>query len=191
MTAHKGGAGGPDEAWLARIPDNLFLEPVDYLFADHCRQAELCQMLKTFVLSNPPMMLTPEFARAMLRFLNEDLVLHIQDEEEDFLPRLKVRADPADHFADVLTLMDREHQRDSLLAADVRDGMAVLASGEMPEDPDTFRNTVIMMTEMHLSHLNWENAILLPLARKWLKATDLEAIGRSMAKRRSIPFPGD
>ena len=191
MKAHKGGDGGPDEAWLERIPDNLFLEPVDYLFADHCRQAELCQMLKTFVLSNHPMMLTTEFAQTMLRFLDDDLVLHIQDEEEDFLPRLKVRAEPADHFGDVLNLMDREHERDSLLAAEVRDGMALLASGKKPEDPDGFRNAVVMMAEMHLSHLNWENAILLPLARKWLKAPDLEAIGRSMAKRRGIPYPGD
>lgn len=190
MTTHKGSTGGPEEAWLERIPDNLFLEPIDYLFADHCRQAELCQMLKTFVMSNHPMMLTPEFAEVVLRFLNEELVLHIQDEEEDLLPRLQVRAEPADHFDDVLNLLGREHKRDSLLAAEVRDGMTLLASGAMPEDPDGFRNSVVMMTEMHMSHLNWENATLLPLARKWLKASDLEAIGRNMAERRGIPYPG-
>lgn len=177
--------------FVERIPDNVLLDPIDYIFADHCRQADLCEALKTLAagyFANTPDL---ELARAVLHSLDIDLSLHIADEEMDLFPRLRARALPEDHFAELLRLLDQEHGRDRALVEEVRDDLSRIAKGDAPPDPDKFRRNAATFADMHLSHLNWENAVVLPLARKRLNGEDLTAMGRTMAARRSVPYPGD
>lgn len=176
-------------AFVERIPDNLLLDPIAYIFADHCRQADLCEILTTFaeqyVAAKPDL----QVAASIVKSLGVDLDMHIADEEIDFFPRLKVRTLPDDHFAELLRILDKEHDRDRVLADKVCAGMQRLINGEAPADPDKFRRAITTLAATHLSHLNWENAAILPLARKRLTDEDLEAIGRVMASRRSISYP--
>lgn len=191
MAAKREGNPDPDDLRLEHIPDNVLLDPVDYLFADHCRQADMCEVLKGIAQrdSSPP--LDPASAAAILQCLEVDLARHIEDEEHDLFPRLKGRAEPGDRFADILNLMDREHNRDRVLVGEVREGLGRLIEGKALKDPQSFIRAAEMLAEIHLSHLNWENAVVLPLARKRLTSEDLETIGRAMAARRGLNYPGD
>jgi len=47
-----------------------------------------------------------------------------------------------------------------------------------------------MLSEIHLSHLNWENTVVLELARLRLNPDDLRAMAKNMAARRGITLPG-
>jgi hemerythrin-like domain-containing protein len=191
MQSGKAARSGLLSVFTERIPDNVLLEPIEYLFADHCRQADMCHALKKFVDHLSETAPDQELAAAMLSCLENDLSLHIADEEVDLFPRLRVRAKPEDHITDLLRLIDREHSRDRTLAEDVRTGLKNIVNKGVVKSPNQFCRAASALVASHVSHLEWENAVLLPLARKCLTSEDLDAMGRSMAARRSIPYPGE
>ncbi|HEY9163335.1 MAG TPA: hemerythrin domain-containing protein [Magnetovibrio sp.] len=189
MQAKQNPTPEPPDAFLERIPDNVLLEPIEYLFADHCRQADMCEVLKSFVVRHAST--NPDVATAakILHCLDVDMSMHIVDEEMDLFPRLRNRARPEDHFPELLRLLSKEHERDRVLSETVRAGLANIVQGKPLPNAEQFCRTATTLATGHLSHLNWENAVILPLARKRLTAEDLKAMGRTMASRRSIPYP--
>ena len=172
-----------------RIPDNLLLEPIEYIFADHCRQMDMCCALEELAErtnSSPP---DPQTAQAILVSLENDLNMHVVDEEMDLFPHLSARALPEDHFPELLRLLSTEHERDHALVDEICDGLHRIVRGKPLKKPEKFRRAVGMFAEIHLSHLNWENAVVLPLARRCLTGEELKSMGRAMAARRGITYP--
>ncbi|MBT6984731.1 MAG: hypothetical protein HN956_10320 [Rhodospirillaceae bacterium] len=55
---------------------------------------------------------------------------------------------------------------------------------------ELFETSVARFVNTQRRHIIWENNIVLPLARRYLEAKDMESIGRGMAARRSIDYPG-
>lgn len=181
----------PLNSFMERIPDNVLLEPIEYIFADHCRQADMCETLREFAAQHGTSVPDLTTAERILHCLDVELNLHIADEEMDLFPRLRARALPEDHFPDLLRLLSKEHERDRALSETVRNRLARIVQGDPQGNPEPFRRAAVTLAASHLSHLNWENAVILPLARKRLTPDDLKAIGRAMALRRSIPYPGE
>jgi len=173
-------------AYTDRIPDNLLLEPIEYIFADHCRQMDMCCALEELANSSPP---DSQTAQAILVCLENDLHMHIVDEEMDLFPYLSARALPEDRFPELLRLLSTEHERDHALVDETCDGLHRIVRGKPLKNPEQFRRTAGTFAEIHLSHLNWENAVVLPLARRCLTVEELESIGRAMAARRGITYP--
>lgn len=189
MQSGKHVRAGKTNAFTERIPDNVLLEPVDYLFADHCRQADMCEALRCFVDHYFDAPSDPALAADILSCLDNELNLHIEDEEQDLFPRLRACSKPEDHFPELLRLIGREHDRDQSLASEVRAGLSDVVHNRPLADPDRFCRAATALAASHVSHLEWENAVVLPLARKRLSAQDLEDMGRAMAFRRSITYP--
>jgi len=179
----------PPRIPLERLPDNLLLEPIEYIFADHCRQRDMCAVLKAFAKGGGADGDDAEAAQAILYCLKHDLALHIADEEQDLFPRIRARAKPEDKFDDTLHLMSAEHVRDRELADGVISGLTQLAQGEPIKNLHSFRAAAELLSEVHLSHLNWENNVVLELARLRLNADDQRAMAKSMAARRGIKLP--
>ena len=191
MPSERPRRSGCNDELTERIPDNILLEPIEYLFADHCRQAVLCDAIHHFVahfFDAPP---SSDRAAAILSCLEIEVSLHIADEELDLFPRLRARAQADDHFPELLRLLDKEHDRDRALAGEVCADLTRLAQDQSLEDPARFCRSASALAASHLSHLEWENAVLLPLARLRLTNQDLNALGKAMAARRSIPYPAD
>ena len=174
---------------IERIPDNLLLEPIEYIFADHCRQRDMCGALKTLAKRSLSNEIEPEVAVVILDCLQRDLARHIEDEEQDLFPLLLKRAKAQDKFNDTLRLLGSEHLRDRELASEVILGLKQIAQGEPLQDPHGFRNAAEMLSEIHLSHLNWENTVVLELARLRLTADDQRTMAKNMATRRGITLP--
>jgi len=175
---------------IERIPDNLLLEPIEYIFADHCRQRDMCSALKTLAKLSVSSDIAVEAAETILECLQRDLARHIEDEEQDLFPLLSKRAKAEDRFDDTLRLLGSEHTRDRELANQVIIGLKQLAQGEPLQDPHGFRSAAEMLSEIHLSHLNWENTVVLELARLRLSPDDQRAMAKNMAARRGISLPG-
>ncbi|GIK98927.1 MAG: hypothetical protein BroJett029_31360 [Alphaproteobacteria bacterium] len=173
---------------LEPIPENLFREPVDFLYADHYRQRELCDLMEA-KLCRDARTAVSETAALVLDFIERDLPLHIADEERELFPLLRLRCRAEDGFDALLAMLQDEHNKDDALAEELCTGLRHLAAGRRLTDAVAFRQHVSAFTEALRRHLSWENEVLLPLARRRLTAADKLLIGRSMAARRGIEFP--
>lgn len=166
-------------------PAAQFATPLDYLLADHFRQRTLCRMIDQIANAQER---DDACIAAVLRFLSEDFGPHMLDEEEDLFPLLRRRAEPEDQIDDVLGALSQEHTTDGLDADAIKKGLAeVDAEGQFTP---VFRDLLHRFAANEKRHLIVENAIVLPLARVRLKASDLRQLGRRMAARRGITYPG-
>ncbi|MDJ0942377.1 MAG: hemerythrin domain-containing protein [Kiloniellales bacterium] len=164
---------------------NDFLAPIDFILAEHYRQRLLCEGLAKLTES---MELAPVAALAtrLRTFLDRDLRLHLEDEEKDLFPLLWQRAKPEDNVKDILDLLSDEHGRDEDLVDFLLEDLALLAGGAQLANPIRFLVNVREFAETQRRHLAWENALLLPVARRRLTEVDLAGLARSMAARRGI-----
>ncbi|MBL4615653.1 MAG: hemerythrin domain-containing protein [Magnetovibrio sp.] len=176
---------------MEHIPDNVLLEPIEYIFADHCRQRDLCNALQELAVRSASTVIGPQPAQVILSCLKHDLPLHIEDEEKDLFPLLLKRAEPQDKIEDIIRLLGSEHQRDRELVNEVTIGLKEIAAGQPLSEPSAFRTAAEVLASSHMSHMNWENAVVLELARRRLGADDQQAMAQNMAARRGIKLPID
>lgn len=59
---------------------SLLATPLDFLCADHLRERQVCSVIDWLALSAS---FDPSAARTVLRFVNEELNIHMRDEAED------------------------------------------------------------------------------------------------------------
>jgi len=183
-----------DLSFLERIPLNLLLEPIEFIFADHCRQRDMCAALKVVASAEHSDETGPtediaHTARMVLQCLTVDLPLHFADEECDLFPRLMKASTPRDKTDEIVRLLRQEHKRDKDLVMGVMPGLETLANKQPLKDVSRFRTAARIFSETHLAHINWENAVILELARIQLSAEEQADMAKSLAKRRKIELP--
>ena len=177
-------ATGRDGVSLTATPSlETFSEPLDALLAEHFRQRAMCDFLQRLAedLSAPR---ASDLARTILTYLKEQLPLHILDEERDLFQLLKDRTLAAEAIEDAFAQLRKEHEEDERVAALVTAGLARLAAGDRPEDPEEFAAAARAFAEAQRRHVAYENSSILPLARSRLTRKDLNRLSRRMAARR-------
>jgi hemerythrin-like domain-containing protein len=170
------------------IPENLFREPIDYLFADHYRQRIICKHLDQIAL-DPGTDEASGLVAGVLEYLERDLPLHVADEEQDLFPRLSARCGSEDRIEDTLTRLTEEHRRDRELGRQLSAGLRLLAKGGASASDVTLLKAASTFAEAQRAHLALEEGSVLPLARKRLLPGDLAELGRAMAARRGATYP--
>lgn len=173
---------------IEAIPENLFREPIDYLYADHYRQRVVCRYLDEIAQDHQAARV-PEIAALVLDYLVRDLPQHIADEEQDLFPRLRACCTPEDEVQRILMLLSEEHARDQEVVLALPAGLRSLIEGRPVADPEVFVQAASTFAECQRRHLAWEEGVILPLARKRLQPDDLAGLGRSMAARRGVNYP--
>lgn len=166
-------------------------DPIEFIFNEHYRQRQLCDALDvlTSEMETGPV---AELASNLIVFLTEDLRLHLEDEERDFFPLLRRRSEPEDGIEEVLDLLSEEHGLDEDLVEFLLEDLRTLASGHQLANPTRFLVNVREFAETQRRHLAWENALLLPVAKRRLDPPDRAELGRRMAARRGLgPTAGD
>lgn len=166
------------------LPPELVHEPLNWLFAEHYRHRQLCQLIER--VGNATVLLRDE-AEEILAFLRHDMPLHVIDEEDDLFPLLRRRCQPADELDAVLGAMSAEHRDDLEQARALIAGLErALEDGQAPgRDRETRR----LFTEFALHerrHIALENAVVLPIARLRLTAADLRSLSIRLAARRGV-----
>ena len=160
----------------------LLSDPLDFFFAEHFRQRKLCNLLERLALAEA---VDARLAAEVLGFLQHDMVLHVEDEEADLFPLLRLRCPPEDGIERVLTALAAEHAGDRHLAELVIRGLQRTLQEAQPIAAQAgLREAMIDLARNERRHLALENAVVLPLARLRLATADLAALSANLMRRR-------
>jgi iron-sulfur cluster repair protein YtfE (RIC family) len=129
---------------------------------------------------------------ALADFIRTDLAAHIADEEEVLFPLLQQKCEAGDEIDKALARLDREHEADRDLSAQVRLFLleAITKRLALIDIPDA-SGAVRTFARNQRQHMMLENAVLIPIARRRLSPNDLAALGRRLAARRDAAQPGE
>lgn len=170
-------------------PASLLRAPLDQVFAEHFRQRCPCRVLDEIAAED---VWDREKAAAALRFLRGDFDLHRRDEQEDLFVMLRKRLRPQDGIADMLRRLGEGHSGSAAEAAAIADALAAaLETGDGRGPAPLLRVWLCDFSTRQRRRLIEENAFILPFARARLSRRALETLGRRMAARRGIAWPGD
>lgn len=165
------------------VDPRLLADPLDFLEAEHYRQRAALAHLER-LRTETSLDRRAALARLVHDFVATDVAMHVVDEETDLFPILRRRCGARDGIERVFALIAAEHARDLDLARPVMAGLARCAKRAAP-DPG-FQAAVTAFVDSQRRHLAWENAFVLPLARKRLTAADRRRLGAAMATRRGL-----
>lgn len=177
MAAPHTGQNTPADHGGGPVDIRRHANPLNALAADHQRQRGLAEGLKTLAQAADP---DPALARDLLARIEQELPLHMLDEDADLFPLLRRRAKPEDDLDEILSRLEDEHEELHGMEEAVLDGLrAVIAGGPLP-DPAALRD----FAEANNRHMTLENAVILPLARARLTQDDLTSLRLRMGARR-------
>lgn len=125
----------------------------------------------------------------IVRFFDEDMAHHHEDEEQEFYEAVAkaapARSRPA--VAKLVAELRREHDQ---LQAVWRDVLRPQLVAIMEGRPQALNREAVDRCEMlYVSHVEREEQILLPIAEKHLSDARIEQLGRAMAERRNAKYP--
>ncbi len=169
-------AAAPAGFGVAPLTPALLADPLAFLSAEHGRQMALLSHLERLARA-PAAPGARVMAGALLRWLTEELPLHIADEERSLYPRLRP------HAPREIEALSAEHRRDAALARSAVAGLRKLAAGGAAEPG--FSTDAGDFARLHRRHLEQEEATLMPLARDVLTGEEIEALAREMSARRA------
>ncbi len=160
----------------------LIASPLDFISADHLRERQICAVIDGLAAA---VSLDRHAALTVLRFLNEELNVHMRDEAEDLFPLLARRCPAEDDIGRVITRICTDLNEATVLLPQVRTILAhCLDTGNDLAAEDC--KTLIGFAGHVRRHLATENAILLPIARLRLTRRDLHNLSRHMRSRRGL-----
>jgi hemerythrin-like domain-containing protein len=162
---------------VAPLRAALLGDPIAFLSAEHSRQMVLLGHLERLARA-PRARAARVMAGALLRWLTEELPVHIADEERSLYPRLRPH-DPA-----MVDRLSADHRRDARLAAGTVRNLRAIAAGEEIET-DTMRDAALF-ARLHRHHLELEEATAMPLATQRLSPAALADLAEEMAQRRGL-----
>lgn len=177
-----------DQPAIEAIDTDLLADPIEFLLADHYRQRVFVNHLDWLSRAKPGEA-RREVARMALAFMRRDLAHHVADEEHDVFPILRQRCGGAVDIEAIFHVLTGEHAADEGLARPVIAALDEIAIHGAPPSEAEFRAAARALAETQRRHLAWENAVILPLARRHLTAGDLRQLGLAMARRRGLEFP--
>lgn len=160
----------------------LFASPLDFLIADHNKQKLFFEKLDRLADAEHA---DSEAAAVIVDFLNHDLALHILDEEQDLFPLLRRRCPPEDEIEHVLSILDRDHEKETVAVQSlVHDIEACMVGGTPPRSKPALRSAIHRFARQQLRHIGVENSIIIPIAKARLIEDDLENLSKRMIARR-------
>lgn len=176
VPARRGGGDAPTS-------QSLLANPLDFISEDHLRERQICAVMDDLAMAKS---LDRQAALTVLRFLNEELNVHLRDEAEDLFPLLARRCTEEDSIDSVISRIRADQDKAFRLLPPVRATLArCLDSGGDLNAKD--RATLTGFAGHVRRHLVAENAILMPIARARLTRADLRVLSQHMRLRRGFP----
>jgi iron-sulfur cluster repair protein YtfE (RIC family) len=162
---------------------SLLANPLYFISEDHLRERQVCAVIDGLATAE---VFNQQSATAVLRFLNEELNVHLRDEAEDLFPLLARRCTEEDAIESAIDRIRADQDKAMRLLPQVRAMLAdCLDSGT---DLTVEERAVLSRFAGHVRrHLVAENAILLPIARARLTRADLRTLSNHMRSRRGLP----
>lgn len=162
---------------------SLLATPLEFLCEDHMRERQVCSVIDSLASS---MSFDQSAARSVLRFVNEELNLHMRDEAENLFPLLARRCLAEDRIGLAIARICTDLDQATRLLPGLRAALVrCLDTGSELATED--RQLLTRFAGHVRHHLAAENAILLPIARARLTRRDLQTLSRQMRTRRGLP----
>ena len=162
--------------------------PLDLIESTHRMQLLLCDTLEK-IADGLPLCVDGNLCRQAIETLRVDFPLHHLDEEKGLFPLIERRAAPADHLDRILDRLAQEHKKDEGYSAELIESLELLSQGKRPANPDMVGYMLRGFFESYRRHIQWEDAVVMPLARERLTKEDLDDLERIMAQHRSTIPP--
>jgi len=177
--------GNVERQALAPPPSALLDDPLGLIDADHARQRTVCRVLRQLSLAKR---IDSDLGNDIANFLVRELPLHHRDEDEDLFPLLAKRALPEDGLAPILAQLAGDHVGSCASARKIAAALSSQAGKPTAVVDRASAELARHYAESEQRHLAIENAIVMVIARKRLKAADLQAMSRSMKARRGVQY---
>jgi hemerythrin-like domain-containing protein len=162
-------------------------DPLDFILYEHLRHRVMCNALDA--LADAERFDAASVAR-LAEFIRSDLTMHVVDEESVFFPMLRRRCLPEDEIEAALERLNREHEEDRDLSAQVRIFLLTAATEGRPISAIPGAAAALrQFAQGQRRHMMLENAVLIPLARRRLTDEDLSVLGARLAARRRLVGP--
>ena len=159
-------------------------DAIEWLFSSHGEQEKLCDMLEQIADSLPDDV-DPLLCARVVKVLRDELPVHHRDEEHGLFPLVEHRAKPEDNVEELIAQLCLEHATDESFAIEVMDELATLSEGKKPRNPNMLGYMLRGFFESYRRHLQWEDKVLLPLARKRLTEADLTKLAGFLRQNRA------
>jgi hemerythrin-like domain-containing protein len=171
------------EPLVEPIPFTLLDEPLDYIFADHFRQRSILAALRRFAAAGK---VNRSEADMVVAYLERDLPLHHDDEDEDLFPALRRRALPEDDLGAVLARLREDHRQAQPMVEMITASLSAHPARDIVRIDSSTREVMLAYAAGEHRHLAIENGIVLAIARIRLTRNDLKAVSRGMKLRRGV-----
>lgn len=161
---------------IDEVPLEYLSDPLDYIFADNFRCRVLCNVLDVIDSRSTVGAAALETCRS---FLLADFLTHIADEKQALFPLLLERTTAEDGVQDVI-----RRQRTSFATVNrLADELSRLGADQWAIRDAT--RLIHSFVAAEREHITIENVVVLPVARRRLRAADLEWLGRVMRDHRT------
>ena len=157
--------------------------PLDMIASAHTLQVEMCDAMER-IADGLPDEVDCRLCAQVASCLQFDLPLHHHDEEEGLFPLLRARARPEDGVDQILERLAAEHSSDNDFASEISEILEVLGQGRRPANPEMLGYMLRGFFERYRRHVQWENTLVMPLARLRLTRDDLDALLARMNENR-------
>jgi hemerythrin-like domain-containing protein len=155
------------------------------MYAEHERIRRCCEQL-TRLAEDPGAEDAAEISAQILDYIENELPMHVADEEEDLFPLLKQASPTDERLMSVLELLRVEHQDDVEYGRTLREPLRLISAGLPPADGAMFAQYARTFSMLQRRHQALENNVVLPAAFENLTPADKAELGRKMAARRGV-----
>ena len=146
-------------------------DPLALIEEDHALQLELCDLLECLADALPDF--NQATARSAAAILQHGFKPHLQLEEDMLFPLLRRRAPEGSPLRAIMRQLEAEHAADESFARELADELQLLADTGLVRNAEMLGYMLRGFFEHQRRHIEWENGVLLPLARQTLTRKDL------------------
>lgn len=150
-------------------------DPIGVIEEEHALQMELCGVLET-IADDLPDRVDRELAKVAVSILTRSWPAHIALEETCLFPLLRKKSENDRMALDILDHLEAEHEHDEDFAGEIAMALQAFIDDGHIENPAMLGYMLRGFFQSQRRHIAWENATVLPLARRILVGADLAQI---------------
>jgi hemerythrin-like domain-containing protein len=156
-------------------PGCWLVDPLQLLDEDNALRLDLCDLLE-HIADSLPENAAPQLAQLACTALERGWANHTAFEEEALFPILSQRRESDPALVAGLAQLAFEHAADAGLDREIVETLHDLARGGPPENPEMVGYLLRAHFVPMRRHVLWENAFLIPAARRLLSTEDIATL---------------
>ena len=160
--------------------------PLERLVAEHRKQLELCDALE-LIADGLPCRIDEKLLRRATGMLSRGLVAHFRFEEEVLFPLLRRRGADDPSLIAALDQLESEHRRDADLSDELAEELETVRRKGKVRNVEMLGYMLRGYFEGQRRHIEWENTVVLPAARRVLSAPDLQDLAARLPRDTAAP----